>query len=262
MGKLDFSVGAHVSRGWEFAKKYGLTLAAIYLIITIIAGIFSGTSVSSDYWTQLLEAAKNQDAQAIQNLNSQIHTGFNWGGAFSSLIETVLMTGFIGIILQLVKGTMQKVSLSPYAVNVMVYVKYFAVEFICGLLTVIGVALCVIPGIWVSVKLSFAGMYQIDHPDAGIGESIKASWKMTDGNFWSILGMSIVCFFINVLGLICCCIGFFFTQPMTWLIYASAYYDLLDEEPVAEQFESTVVEEPVVVEVPAEDESYNKDENA
>ena len=262
MGKLDFSVGAHVSRGWEFAKKYGLTLAVIYLIITIISGIFSGTSVSSDYCTQLLEAAKNQDAQAIQNLNSQIHTGFNWGGAFSSLIQTVLMTGFIGIILQLVKGTMQKVSLSPYAVNVMVYVKYFAVEFICRLLTVIGVALCVIPGIWVSVKLSFAGMYQIDHPDAGIGESIKASWKMTDGNFWNILGMSIVCFFINVLGFICCCIGFFFTQPMTWLIYASAYYDLLDEEPVAEQFESTVVEEPVVVEAPTEDESYNKDENA
>ena len=285
--RINLSISDCTSNGWDLAKKYGLLLAIIYLviIISIITGIIGNMFTPMDFWAKYLEAVQTQDVNSLQDLANSARSPLTYvGNTLQWIVETILFAGFISIILKLRKGTMQSVSLSPYAMNVMTYIKYFGTTLLNSLIIVFGTLCCIIPGIWLAVKLQFAPMYILDHPDKDIDDAFKASWKMTNGNWWSLLGMGFVQLGIALIGLCICCIGFYFAVPFTYFIEADAYYTLLAqyedvesetetieegtfetiEEPVAEPAEETIIEttaEPTAESEPeSTEDSYNKDE--
>lgn len=137
---------------------------------------------------------------------------------------------------------MAKVSLDGFKMSAMTYLKYFAVCVIVGLIVGIGTALCVIPGIFFAIRLAFAEWYILDHPEAGIGEAISASWKMTKGNFWSVFGLQLCEFGIILLGYLCCCIGVLFAVPFAMFVESCAY-TTLHENLAYENLETATVNE-------------------
>jgi membrane-anchored glycerophosphoryl diester phosphodiesterase (GDPDase) len=226
----DLSVSVAISQGWELAKKHGLLLACFFLVFNIITNVISTFELPAGYWSDYVYAIQHQNVQTIQNVvaNGEVYSGKS---TLLSLLIAVLgiifSVGITNTILQLTKGTMTSVSFNGYNVPIMTYVKYFVVILITGLIILVGLVLCIIPGIYFAVRLNYATCYIIDNPDAGIGESINASWNMTKNNFWSVLGLNISCIGIAILGLLCCCIGYFFSAAFIGLIQASAYYTLL-----------------------------------
>jgi len=92
-----------------------------------------------------------------------------------------------------------------------------------GVMLVLGLALfifClfftfVLPAVW-------------DHPESG-WEAVRVSARLVRGRFWSVLGLTILLFLImlaaNLLGMLACCIGIFFTSPivMVWETAAIIY---------------------------------------
>lgn len=97
-----------------------------------------------------------------------------------------------------------------------------AANILYALAVVVGLLLLIIPGIYVAVRLSQFQNAMVDR-NMGIQESLNYSFEITRGNFWQLVGFSVVVFLINLLGMIVLCVGLLFTIPMSyaagWLVY-------------------------------------------
>ena len=240
----SFSVSESISQGWELAKKHGLLLALFVLVISIITSILNSFTLPSGFMEGYTKAVTQNDPDAMMQLLNSSSTSA--ASIIVSIIQTVVyvlfLAGFCATILKLTRGLMAKVSLDGFKMSAMTYLKYFAVCVIVGLIVGIGTALCVIPGIFFAIRLAFAEWYILDHPEAGIGEAISASWKMTKGNFWSVFGLQLCEFGIILLGYLCCCIGVLFAVPFAMFVESCAY-TTLHENLAYENMETATVNE-------------------
>ena len=240
----NLSVSESISQGWELAKKHGLLLAVFVLVIGIITSILNSFTLPSGFMEGYTKALTQNDPDAMMQLLNSSSTSA--ASIIVSIIQTVVyvlfLAGFCATILKLTRGIMAKVSLDGFKMSAMTYLKYFAVCVIVGLIVGIGTALCVIPGIFFAIRLAFAEWYILDHPEAGIGEAISASWKMTKGNFWSVFGLQLCEFGIILLGYLCCCIGVLFAVPFA-MFAESCAYTTLHENLAYENLETATVNE-------------------
>lgn len=240
----SFSVSESISQGWELAKKHGLLLALFVLVIGIITSILNSFTLPSGFMEGYTKALTQNDPDAMMQLLNSSSTSA--ASIIVSIIQTVVyvlfLAGFCATILKLTRGIMAKVSLEGFKMSAMTYLKYFAVCVIVGLIVGIGTALCVIPGIFFAIRLAFAEWYILDHPEAGIGEAISASWKMTKGNFWSVFGLQLCEIGIILLGYLCCCIGALFAIPFA-MFAESCAYTTLHENLAYENLETATVNE-------------------
>lgn len=228
--KINLSISACITEGWSLTKKYGLALACFVLVYLIVANLLSSVgTMSSDSFGVYMDAIQRQNYDRAMAALNEMSTGpvYYITSILTSIISIVFSIGMINTCLMLSSGKMPKVSFDGFKLSPMLYLKGVGLSFVIAICVLIGTFLCILPGIWVAIRLSMALYYLIDHPEAGIGESIKASWAMTKGNFWSLLGLDISNGFISLLGFCLCCIGYLFTMPWTIFNHASAYHTLV-----------------------------------
>ena len=223
----SLSVSDAVSQGWEFAKKHGLLLAAIIFGFSILTGMINSLAVPQDFWANM-KAVQSQDMNSLQKMMEA-----NSPSVLSNIVSTILYilyiifyAGFTATLLKLIRGIMVKVSFEGFKMSVMTYLKYFAVNLLVGLIIMVGTVLCIIPGIFFATRLAFADWYILDHPEAGIGDALSASWNMTKGNFWSVLGLLFTEIVIVMIGFLLCCIGMYFAVPLAMFVEGCAYLTL------------------------------------
>ena len=88
-----------------------------------------------------------------------------------------------------------------------------------GLIVLIGLILCIIPGIIAAFMLSFYGFYILDR-DMSATDALTASFNMVKDNFGKVFLVILVAFVINFVGAILCGIGLLVTAPLCWIILA------------------------------------------
>lgn len=217
-----FSIGEVLEQGWQLFKKHW-----ILSVILLGAGIATNTisslfqpfdandlreymrHASSDPQERLTELLELYDTRAVL-CSKLIYT----------IVNAIISVGLIRMVLQIIKGVCDELSFDAFNTKLSTYVKYIVVQFLVNLIIVIGTLLCIVPGIFFSIRLNFATYCLLDDPERGIIESIKMSWNMTRGNFWRIFGFHIVAIGIGILGLLCCCVGIF--AALAWLFFAEA----------------------------------------
>jgi len=113
---------------------------------------------------------------------------------------------------------------------------YLGTWIVYLVIVTIGSFLCILPGIFLAVRFMFAPMIAINHPELTFSEAFTRSWQMTKGHFWKLLGLGILAVLINILGIICCCVGYLLTIVITYMMYGYAYKLLypVELEPVVE----------------------------
>ena len=81
-----------------------------------------------------------------------------------------------------------------------------AAQFLTTLLVVVGLALLVVPGIIVGLRLSFVTLLVVDE---GLGpvEAIGESWRRSAGFGWTLLGIGLMAFPVAVVGLLALVVG-------------------------------------------------------
>ena len=119
---------------------------------------------------------------------------------------------------------------------------YLGVYIVYLLIVTAGCLCCILPGIFLAVRLMFAPMIAINHPELTFSEAFTRSWQMTKGHFWQLIGLYLLIILINILGLICCCVGYLLTMVITLMMYGYAYKLLYPVEEV-----SIPLEEPIEV---------------
>ena len=105
--------------------------------------------------------------------------------------------------------------------------------FLAGILSTcavaVGFVLCVLPAIYIGVALTFTQFLIVDQKMGAI-DAMKASWEAVSPQWFQMLWLLIVYFFLCCLGFCALCLGVFVAIPLIYLSLAVVYRDLFGIE--------------------------------
>lgn len=200
----SFTISEALQFGWETVKKRLVFFAGLTFILWLVDAT---TSRLSDY------VGDNQAAILL------IISLVSWG------IQVGLSLGYNFIALKTVDGKSSQFSDLVAKFDGMLMLKYIGASLLTGLAVIIGLLLLVIPGIIVAIRLGFFPFVLLDKK-LGPVDTLKETWKLTEGHVMD-LGLLMLCLIgINLLGLVAFVVGVLVTAPISLLASAYAYRKL------------------------------------
>lgn len=234
----EFGAGTVVDYAWGFTKKHFLgmfgmllLLVLVYYAIQAILEVLFGLSS----YAVALDAVKSSHADPLGTVMSLLLTMAPAMCAYTvcmSVVSTVMHNGYVNLALRLADGTRTGVDFSCFRLPVMTYVKVFFASWLTSVMVLIGLCLCILPGIYVGVRLLFVSISLIDDPELPFFDAFKKSWDMTKGYFWSLFLLGIMVVLIVFAGVCCCCVGVLVSVIVEAFAFAVAYV-ILSGKPLA-----------------------------
>ncbi len=237
MEQKSFNLSEVFNSAWALTKKHGIIVGLFILVISIglqvIASALAPTPI--DFDPNDIKTA--EDVMKLLPALSESNTA----STITSFIQTILTAGVINMVFGLTLGRIKEANLSVFKMPLQKYLSYFAVSFIVSIITVVGTLFCVIPGIYLGVRLQYAQYHILEHTEDGIIGAIKKSWELTKTDFFNHFLLGLASFGIIILGFICCCIGAYFAMAFVYFAYVIAYLTLMGYNPTesAPQVETT-----------------------
>lgn len=103
------------------------------------------------------------------------------------------------------------------------YLNVVLAGFLVIIITLVGLVLLIIPGIWVGCKLAFTPYLVVDRKMEAI-PAIKESWRLTNGHFWKIFLTGLLGIPIIIGGAICLGVGIIISMMWIQMAFASLYH--------------------------------------
>ena len=145
------------------------------------------------------------------------------------VITGPLLGGLYYYYLKKIRGQTAELQ-DAFAGFTLAFVQLLLASVVSGALIALGLALCVIPGIYLAVAWCFALPLIIDK-QMSFWDAMELSRKTINQSWWSALWLVVVCGLINLGGGLLCCVGIFFTLPLTGLAMMYAYNDVFGAIP-------------------------------
>jgi uncharacterized membrane protein len=224
-GQRPFSVGDAFSYGWKkFTENVGPILIAMlvfFLIGAVIYGVqFLVTSVTSPETT----VVSGENGFVIQQ---------SGGGLLSALVSLVF-TVVLFIWQYLVQAAVARGGLAvtegrPIVLGELLSFnklgRIILAGIILSLFTLIGLILCIVPGLIIMFFGSFYVYFILDQ-DLGAWDSLKASFGFVKENLGNLLLLFILGLIAVFVGALLCGIGLLVAYPVVYIAYAYAYKTL------------------------------------
>ena len=102
---------------------------------------------------------------------------------------------------------------------------YFIATLIAALLVVVGLALLIVPGVFLMVLFQFYA-YPIVDEGAGAVAALRRSASLTRGERWRLFLFGLLTVLINIGGALCLLVGLFLTVPVTLVSRAYVFKQL------------------------------------
>ena len=238
METRQLNLSGAFTTAWEYFKKHGLGLSLTYLVLSVVSAVFM---VITCLMTGLsVIGMLGLMASPMGSHNSELPTILGAAGGFFTalwIVLTVVMViaSIYGVAMSnlglgLMSGRFKGCTFDAAKLSVWVYVKVFVVNWLTGLLSGLSALCLVIPFFFVAPRLLLASTYQVDHPEAGIFESISASWNMTKGNTLMMLCAMLIGMAASYLGTYLFVIGTCVVSAYFLLFNTAIYYQLKGQE--------------------------------
>lgn len=150
--------------------------------------------------------------------------------AIAMLAGSYLMCGTTLLLLNVVKGRPAEI------MDIFRGVRYFWRMFFCGfiytLMVFFGTLACIIPGIILGLMFGFYNFVLVERDSRGL-KALSQSMDLTRGHKLNLLVLVIAMTGIEILGLMVCCVGLFFTTPLVWVMATVAYMRMSDQKTIA-----------------------------
>lgn len=218
MSSIEFSVSDVLGRAWELTKKHGLVIALFYLVAGMVGSVISQVSMSHfmlNSWT-IDPACQPDPEELLREMGSCLAVT-----PLLFLLQAALQTGLQNMLLTVFRGGQPDIL--AFKLPLRTYGYFILVSFLTYIIVYIGILCCIVPGIWLAIRLAYAPLWVLDHPDCTLEEALKGSWQMTRGHFWNIFGLGICSSLIACLGLLVCCIGVYFTAVIGGFAFVISY---------------------------------------
>jgi len=100
--------------------------------------------------------------------------------------------------------------------------KYVGASLLLSLAVGAGLVLLIVPGIILALMFMFSNLIVIDR-ELGPIEAMTESNRVTRGHKWSLLGLVLILFLINLVGILAFVVGLLVSIPVTALAFMHAY---------------------------------------
>jgi hypothetical protein len=105
------------------------------------------------------------------------------------------------------------------------FVPLMLAKIVVGLLTALGIALCILPGIYLGVAWVFALPLVIDKK-MDFWPAMELSRKVVSKHWWLMFGFLLVSILVALAGLLACCVGVFVSMAIVGAALMYAYEDI------------------------------------
>lgn len=214
--EYDLDIGACISRSWELLKEHlwilvGATL--IFFVLTLLSAqllnLFSGRAIES-----MMGGNVSASAILLLILVQVVQTA----------LSTVMMAGLYRIILNLIRRQPTGIG-DFFSVFSTSFVQVAAAGIVVQFLTMLGLLLCVLPGIYLSIAWVFAVPLVIDRK-FDFWSAMELSRRVVTQHWWLVLCLVIVVAALNLVGVLACCVGIFAAFPLGLGAILYAYEDI------------------------------------
>lgn len=139
------------------------------------------------------------------------------------VVSLVLQYGYVRYFLMIVDGKKPELKdLYSFPEMPIRVLKLAIASFLYGLMVVGGFILLIVPGIYLAIRFSYFSYYLVDK-DAGIIDSLKMSWKLTDGAVINLFLFSLLLGLINIGGALLLGLGLLVTIPLSYIAMTHVY---------------------------------------
>lgn len=218
---------------WNQAKKHFIVIFAMNVLLWLCSQIstffVNTTSLVMTLKDPSIYTDPEQAMEVVMPLLLAIAPMLMLGGFISWLVSSYFQISLYQLLVDGVKGMTPNLG-ERIKGAYKGYLNYIISVFVSNLLVSLATCLCLLPGLFVQVRLLLVPIIAANKPEATLGEAIKESWNLTRGHFWTLLGYGIVAALVNVVGFICCCVGIVFTQVITQFMLANVYCMLSQED--------------------------------
>jgi uncharacterized protein DUF4339 len=189
-------IGSCIGRSWEMLKSnFWLAVGATFLVLVVEGAL-----------------------GAIPFL----------GGFASLLLGGVFGGGLYHFFLKLIRGEGAGVG-DAFAGFSLAFVPLMLAGLVSSLLTVLGLLLCILPGIYLAVAWVFSLMLVVDK-GIDFWPALELSRKVVTRHWWAILGLLVVNILLCLAGVLACIVGVFVAIPLSIGAIAYAYEDIFTED--------------------------------
>ncbi len=190
----EIRIGAWIGRGWEiFKANFGVILGAHVVMILLVF------------------------AAGMVPAGSLVLTGPIMGGMIM-LIFTALR-GRTPEFNELFAGFKQ-------------FVPLMLVNLVRSILILIGLVLCLLPGLYLGIAYLFS-MFLVIDKKAEFWPALETSRKLIHKHWFGFFLFMLALTGINILGMLALCVGLLVTGPLTMCALCAAYEDIVGLEPEA-----------------------------
>lgn len=147
--------------------------------------------------------------------------------AFTLVINSVATAGLFGIFLNI--SRQRGVSIDDFFANAHRFPTVLLISIITSILISVGTLLCVLPGIYIALRLNFAVEICLDNPDMGALDCIRYSFDITEGHVLDILSLLFSYLGWYLLCLVFCGIPALVVVPYVNVGRGMLYLELLKE---------------------------------
>jgi len=149
------------------------------------------------------------------------------GGLIVSFLNLLLlnlfMMGYLKNCFQSLEG--EEPQFSAYGQNFGKLLSFLVANILCVIMIIIGLALLIVPGIYLALRLQFFYAYMADD-NTGVIESFKRSWDITKGQSLKLFLLTLIMVLITIVGMIALLAGVFIAIPLTTLMYVCVFRKL------------------------------------
>jgi len=201
----DLDIGSCISRGWELVKNNFWPVVGVTALVLVIIGAIN------QIFGLFTHAAIN--AIIVQH---QVTAGSIFIILLVTLVSgpvyTVFMAGLFKYYLKLIRGEGAGLgdAFSGFGPSIG---QLILLNLVMTFLTLIGYALCLVPGIYLAVAWFFSIPLVIDRR-MNFWEAMEASRKLVNKHWFLVFAFLLVYGFLSMAGLIACCIGIFVSIPI------------------------------------------------
>lgn len=197
---------------WGFSWDALLTNIPFFMGATLILGI---TTLAQSTIPKILE----EDFQAPF-----------WGIIVSLAISFFEVVAQMGMIKMSIKASAQsKPAFSDLYDCWPLFFKYLIASIVYGLVTFVGFLLLIVPGVIFATRCCFYPYCIVDEKMGAI-DSLRASYQLTQGKFWDLSTALSIVLLVNLGGLLALGIGLLVTIPLSFIVCACLYRNLVLKE--------------------------------
>lgn len=199
--EAKFTVSDVFRTSWKCTKSQIWVLAGLligYIILSFTLSMFA------------IPAQSSKVALVVVNL-------------ISAILSILFTLGYMKNLFQTLDGI--EPQFSAYGQQSRKIVTYFLASLLMTLIVLIGFCIFILPGIYLALRLQFYQAFIVEE-DAGILDSLKRSWKITEGQTLPLLLLLLAMCGIILVGVILFMVGVLFAVPVAYMMYCEAFRKL------------------------------------